>query len=483
MRSKQVRARIETRRAWLGAFAIVVLAILAVCQLPALLQMVKHPGGALCAAPMIGMAGAAAAMTDEKFRETVLGGVEEIKGTQTKHYAELTGKYDSLDKTTKEQFEAFKKSANESHESALKAINRIDAALRREARMANGDPVKRISANDDLRMNLNAVVRAMILGKNETLDPVFVGHFKDFSKIEKRAVGEDTTPGSAYIMTELLREIYDTLATYGKWNTLGVRRLGTKVTRMPIKTARPLAQFITTEANTINDDTTVAGSEVSLTVLPIAVLLNVSRQVIDDALFDVTAIVLEDFVEAFNQRLDAAVFAGTGVSAGTYGGITGLINYGTAAVATAGNIKAESLQLEDFMRVLTSVDPVVLSRPNAKWWIHPQMLVRLLAVRDRNGRPIFLNALEAPAASGIGTILGYPVELVHAMPYTNAASSVVAAFGDPNSFIVGIREDFAFEATDAFRWNTYERSFRGVGRAGGIGRIATGSAILTLAAQ
>lgn len=273
------------------------------------------------------------------------------------------------------------------------------------------------------------------------------------------------------------------LALYGKWNTLGVRRMGTKLTRLPIKTARPVANFILTEAGPISDDTNVAGTEVTLQVLPIAVLLNVSRQVIDDALFDVTEIVLNDFVQAYNQRLDFAAFAANGTADGLNGGMTGIFNFWTAAVAANGNTNAAGLQLEDFMRVLLSVDAVTLERPGTAWWLHPQMLVRFLGVKDKNGRPLFLNALEAPTPSGIGSILGYPVHLCHAAPNVDGAGKPVAAFGDPDSLVVGIREDFGFEATDAYRWNTYERSFRGVGRAGVKGRIATGGAVLTTAAQ
>ena len=52
------------------------------------------------------------------------------------------------------------------------------------------------------------------------------------------------------------------------WSTLGVRRLGTKVTNFPIKTARVAAQWLTTEAAPIADDTNEAGSTMTLTVLP-----------------------------------------------------------------------------------------------------------------------------------------------------------------------------------------------------------------------
>jgi len=74
------------------------------------------------------------------------------------------------------------------------------------------------------------------------------------------------------------------------------------------------------------------------------------------------------------------------------------------------------------------------------------------------------------------------VTLVGAAPSGNTAGSKVAAFGDPQSFAVGVRKDFELATSEEFKWDTFQISFRGVGRADGVGRRADGSAILTLAA-
>jgi HK97 family phage major capsid protein len=109
------------------------------------------------------------------------------------------------------------------------------------------------------------------------------------------------------------------------------------------------------------------------------------------------------------------------------------------------------------------------------------MLVRLMSIKDNNGRPIFLGALEAPSYGAIGTILGYPVVPVMAAPNTDGAGVLVAAFGDRNGQVVGVRDDFAFEASDHYRWNTLERSFRAYGRAATGCRQANAFAILQTA--
>jgi hypothetical protein len=70
----------------------------------------------------------------------------------------------------------------------------------------------------------------------------------------------------------------------------------------------------------------------------------------------------------------------------------------------------------------------------------------------------------------------------YALPNTNAANGQVAVFADPQTQVVGIRQDFDFQSSDHYRWNTNERSFRGIARAGTVTRRATGAAVLTLAA-
>ncbi len=219
-----------------------------------------------------------------------------------------------------------------------------------------------------------------------------------------------------------------------------------------------------------------------LEVEVIAVLLNVSLQLLQDSEFDVTADVLNDFIEAVNYRLDHAVFTADGDADATDGGMSGIFVGGTTVSAASGNTTMETLDFEDVTGCLLGVDSAVLSRP-AKWWMHPFILVRMLHIKDGNGRPLFLTANEAPTPAGLGSILGYPVELVEAAPSANTAGSAVAVFGDPAAQIVGVRQDFAFEASDHHKWNAYQRSFRGILRAGTKIRRATALGVLTLAAS
>lgn len=434
-------------------------------------------------------------LPEQEFQSRVLGGIEAQKKAGDALKAEieahgksvhgLTAKYDELDRSTKKAFDeltAMKKHANDSQASfdaTVRKIGEIEQRLAREHRAGYGDPMQRISGDERLRQTFNIAVRMAMDQGGDMQRVIRNGYQKD---IVQRALGETSSPGSTIIDDVLAAELYDTLARYGIWNTFQVMRVGTRQTKLPVATARPVANFILTEAGTIADDANKTGTSVTLQIEVIAALLNVSRQLLDDSTFDVTSVVLDDFGQAVANRLDYACLQATGAADATNGGMTGIFGGGgTAAAAAATHATVELTTLSDWTGTLLAVDPAVLQRP-AKWWMHPQIIVRAINVKDSNGRPIFYTANEAPTVGGLGSILGYPVVPCQAAPTANVATSKVAVFGDPAGQVVGVRSDFAFEASDQFRWNTYERSFRAIARAGTKIRRATAFGVLTLTA-
>jgi len=468
--------------------ALAILALLAAIALPSL---AAHPE-MLCLG-MIGLApvgfsrgkffepsddAKGAVVLDEAQKTALLTGVKAIQ-EQNKT---LTENFGNLQKETKTAFEELTNLKNNqgTMEETLRSLQKVNLQLSLERRMAFGSlsPVARISADPEKKARFNAFIRSLLSTTSQDL--------AEQVKSIRKAIGEDSTPGSTLINNGLLADIYDSLAMFGKWNTLGVRQMGTKLTKLPVKTARPIAYVLMSEGDTLSDDSNKAGTSVDLEVELIGVLLNVSLQLLQDAEFDVTADVLNDFSEAVSYRIDYLAFQANGTSTGTaaklHGGMTGVFNFGTAATAAAGNVTVEQTDFEDWTRAQLSVDSAVNTRPGARWWMHPFQLIRALSVKDLNGRPIFLTALEAPSAGAVGTILGKPVEQVEAAPSTNTASSKIAVYGDPEAYVVGVRNDFEFDLSDHHKWNTYQRSFRGVARAGTKGRKASALSVLTLPA-
>lgn len=426
--------------------------------------------GFLCDKDPEGGGGGGGTMTQEQFQRTALEGIHKIKNSQE----EMLKDFDRLDKETKTTVEDLTKIKNtfQGYDSQVKAleqaIKKLNVQLVLEQRMANGGNAlslgqRLVRDEEKAKLVFGDICRS--IGRND---------------LAVKALGEDSSPGSTLINDDIAKEVYDSLLRYGKWATLGVRPSGTKNTKLPIKTVRPIANFILTEGGTIADDTNKAGTTVTLEAEVIAVLLNVSMQLIEDGEIDVVGDVLDDFIEACNFRADFAAFQGSGAADATNGGVTGLFNFGTADKAAATRISIALTKYDDWLKCLTTVDAAVLERA-ARWWMHPTLMAGSIGVQDSNGRPIFQTALESPGG-GVFNLFGYPVTMVGAAPSANAASAKVAAFGDPRAFATTMRKQFTFEASDQARWTTLERSFRGHGRYDAVGVKASALAVMTLPA-
>jgi HK97 family phage major capsid protein len=428
-------------------------------------------------------------LPEADFQKKVLDGLAAAdttaKAAQTKADT-LVQDFGRLDKETKKAFEditALKKTANDSASDAQKYLKRLDdiqRLLRLESRAAFGNPIARISSDDEMRTRLNAAVRLAAARSDQNLLRLGQDMVKD---LQGRSLTSDSTPGSTYIVEQLAREIYDVLASYGVWNTFGVERLGTSAMRFPVSTARPVAKAVRRLAGRkLAEDAATAGTSVDCLVELWGVFLGVEMELLMDSSYDVTARVLEDFGEAMALKFDELCLTADGTNDENDAEMEGVFETGVAATAANGNTTVEDTDLEDWTNCLLTAGPVIQSRP-ARWWINPQHIVRALSVKDASGRSIFLNALEAPAAGGIGSILGYPVTPALAAPSTNAAGAKIAVFGEGRGHAFGLRQDFGIATSDDFAFDAAKRMFRGLARAGSKTKKAEAFAVLTLPAN
>lgn len=402
-------------------------------------------------------------LSNKEFQGKVLDSMQ----SQEKKVDQLVQNYDQLDKKTKDAFEDLTKIKNDfsgldsDFTAVTQSMKKVQLQLQHEQRAAFGDPLQRIANNEEhCRQFMQEVAKS-------------VGHHTKFLQ-------EDAGVGGTYISEDLAAEIYHLLYEFGAWSTLGVRNVGTKTTKYPVSTARPKANFILTEGDPITPDNTKAGALKNLEVEVIAVIVNVTLQLLEDGEYNVAADLIRDMVEAINERADFAFFQGDGTVDGDNGGFTGLFNTGTAVVADAG-ATVGATKYTDWLKCLTAVAPAVLMR-NPKWWINPTILAASLGVKDDNGRPIFLTATEAPTLGGIGSVLGFGVNLVGAAPNTDAASQKVAAFGDPQNYIVAARKTVGVDESDHAYWTELKRSFRGHTRMAGRSLLDSGTAVLSTSA-
>lgn len=412
--------------------------------------------------------GGGAALGEKEFQGRVLEGLKSQKATTD----DLVSNFDNLDKKTKgifedltKQKEAFEGTSAQVSE-MQRTFKKLQVQLKNEQRVANGDPVKKMLADPDARLLINAKIRQACGVK--------------LNEAQQKAITSGGTPGSTYINDSLDTEIYDTLASYGIWNSFDVKTVSTKNNKFLVKTARPTASFFG-EGVTITEDSAKAGTSVTAEAKGIKVVLSVPIELLDDSEVDISADVMNDFLEAISYRMDWACLQADGTADATDGGFTGIFDGGTASVAAGGNTSVEALDFEDVTAAMIAVDEGVLSR-ESRWWMHPRQLIRMLSIKDSNGRPIFLTAMEAPTSAGIGSILGSPVVPSFAAPTANTTSSAIAVFGDPKGLVVGLRRGIEFAESRDSKFEDYEVTFRGVGRFGSEIRDAGAFAVLTTAA-
>jgi len=171
-------------------------------------------------------------MNEPEFQETILKSVKSLQ-EQT---AVLMENHKQLEQKTQAALEDIGTKAKDSTaslEDRVAAVQRAQVQLVREQRMAFADPRSRVSESPEKKAAIAA--------------SVFRAAGRPVPESITKALGEDSSPGSTMIDDELATDIYDLLLRFGAWSSLGVRRMGTKNTKMPVKTARPTANFILTE--------------------------------------------------------------------------------------------------------------------------------------------------------------------------------------------------------------------------------------------
>jgi HK97 family phage major capsid protein len=481
----------------------------------ALVAVAVHHGGGLLShagplAALLPLALLGTVLPETEFQEKVLKGVEEMQ-TQQKDMRsgieKVSSELDRSDKEVKKALEEFTRVKNDvekgkevmnSFDAAMKAMEKVQKAIALNARSSWRDPVEKALSDEGFRTFLNAAARASAFpAEYKRLPAEWQKLLEEGNAKQKALTGVDTSLGQATIPSEWFKTIYDLLIEYGQWNQLDVIQVGARTNLVPVATARPNFYWIGAGTGGVGESSAITegsftGDSVTLSIQTLAVYLLVARELLADSSVDMSAYLLKQLLQSLSFGLDTVAFIGTGGANQTNAGYYGIFNAASvntqlAATAGAGNTTIEATQLEDWQRCMLTVSQQVLMR-NPRWFLNPQVLIRSLAVRDKNGRPLFQTYTEAPMPGGIGSILGAPIVPVAVGPTTNAAGATPAVFGDPQGQAVGIRSDMEFATSDDIKFAENMRAFRGLCRAGVIPKTKAASttlkpfAVLTLAA-
>lgn len=417
-----------------------------------------------------------------EFQQRTLEGI----GSVRKQYEAIEGNFKTLDGESKKLADDFAKhcKAFEGMPSQIIEVQRTIAAIQlkvaQERRAAFGSGLDLITGDEQLRNAVNGVIR--MAANKQNIKAAINDDQRKAAEDYHRALADGSSPGSTYINAQLLPAIYSTIAEYGIWRGFDVIPVSTSSAKMIVDSTDPTMDW--TAENTASTEASYTGANVTAAIGKMLGWIQVSNELLADSEIDVSGHVLRKFANATAYRLDFACTSADGGSDATDGGFTGFLGGGgTAAVAASGNVSVATLDYEDILATMLAVDPAVLSRPTARWWIHPQMLVRLMGLKDSNGRPIFLPATDAPSFGAFGSICGFPVVLTHAAPNTDGTSKKIAAFGDAMGQAVCLRNDFEFAASDQAKFTEDSTVFRARARGAAKVKKATAFGVLTTAAS
>lgn len=359
---------------------------------------------------------------------------------------------------------------------------KLESKLANVRREASGDPATRLSRDEEMRTLITAPARiAYLRNHNRTVPKELLDAAQRMQSIlEGKALTGGATPGSAYIDDELITTVYQLVASYGRWAGFDVLRPGARTVKLPVDTTDPTMIWAT--EGSAPSEASYAGSQVSLAIKKIYGWIGIANELLEDDEIGLAQHLATKFARATAKKLDHACFAADGTDDATHGDYEGIFPFGTAYDLGTGDVAISNVTFEDFIGLVAGADEALVESPNTRWWVHPQILVQLLGIKDSNGRPIFLTALEAPAAGGLGSILGYPVITANAAPKAVAAEAPIAAFGDAMGLAVAVRRDMEMAASVDAKFTEDQTVFRCRMRAGVKIKQATAFEVLTLGA-
>lgn len=426
--------------------------------------------------------GGGGGLSMDEFQRKTLDGIGSVK----RQVETIETNFQTLDKDSKKLGEDLAKHVKEFDGlpgqvmEVQRTIGQIQLKIANERRSSYGTGLERISGDDECRNAVNGVIRTVANLKG--LNVPITADQKKGAEDYFRALSDSASPGSTYINAQLLPDIYSTIAEYGIWRNFDVVPVSTSSAKLIVDATDPTMYW--TGENTAATEGAITGSNVTATINKAIGWIQVSRELLEDATIDVASHLLRKFANATAYAIDWACLQADGGADSTDGGFTGIFGgSGTAAVAASGNVSVATLDFEDWLAAMLAVDAAVLSRPTARWFIHPQMLVRALAIKDLNGRPIFLPSVDAPAPGAIGSILGAPVILCYGANATDGVSKKIAVYGDAMGQAVCLRRDFEFAASDQVKFTEDSVVFRARSRAAAKTKKATAFGVLTTAAS
>lgn len=219
------------------------------------------------------------------------------------------------------------------------------------------------------------------------------------------------------------------------------------------------AATITTEGQQISESEPTLSS-VALGAYKYGVMTYVTRELAEDATFDLIGHLAFETARAIGNGFGTHTVSGTG--SGQPRGV--LLDAGIGVTGTTGTGTGE-FTADDIIDLYHSVASPYARSAGAGWLASNKTLGAIRKLKDNYGRYLF--DVNVPAGTGAsGTLLGRPVFVSAAMPDV-AVSAKSVAFGDFSRYVVRQVNGVRFERSDDFKFDSDTVSFRAVARLDG----------------
>lgn len=274
--------------------------------------------------------------------------------------------------------------------------------------------------------------------------------FRALSKLTAGA-GLNTVPTSFYdqLMQHLI-EVSPILGIARTLNTASGENL-----QIPKTTAHSSAAIVTEGAAIAASDPTFG--QTTLGAFKYGVLVQVSRELVDDTGVDLEGYLSEETGRALGNAIGAHIATGTGT--GQPRGY--VIDATLGATSPTGTVGVPSY--DTLVDLLHSVISPYRSSSSVAWAMRDSTVGSIRKIKDTTGQPIWSDSMQQGAPP---LLLGIPVVVDPNVAATGlSAKSIV--FGDFSRYIVRIAGGVRFERSDDFAFSTDLVTYRALLRADG----------------
>jgi len=278
-----------------------------------------------------------------------------------------------------------------------------------------------------------------------------VGHtFKDDKKAEivtktwldrlaeKAVVGQSTTGnvGGFAIAPEYPSIYFEYASEYSRALQICDNiAMNSNVMYVPTESSR--VSVAQTSEGTDATVTSAVFAQTTLTAVRFDAFGGITNELLQDQNYPVVPILIRQFTEAIGQKVDSAVFNGTGSPMSSVFSSAA----GYSVVLGSGSSTFAAVGFSSFFDVVAKIPTARLR--NAKWVCNRTPLwTYIYQIRDAASRPVFITNIDRGGGDAPeGKILGMPVIQLETGPSTTAVSTAITVLGDFSGVKIGHRLD------------------------------------------